>query len=186
MLTSLLIAGFGGQGILVTGQVIATACMLDGKNVTYMPAYGAEVRGGTVHVTLVVADRRISSPYVPGPDAAIVMNRPSLDRFEPTLQPQAWLVTNTSLVDRAPRREDLRVVPVPASDIADELGNPRVITLVALGAYVAASQITSIDSLLQALRRVLPKERHGLLPLNQQALERGAACFRSLDAAGVR
>ena len=186
MLTSLLIAGFGGQGILVTGQVIATACMLDGKNVTYMPAYGAEVRGGTVHVTVVIADRRISSPYILSPDAAIIMNRPSLDRFEPVLQPKGLLVSNTSLVDRAPRRDDLRVVPLAANDIANELGNPRVVTLVALGACVAASQITSIDSLLQALRRVLPKERHGLLPLNQQALERGAACFRSLDTAGVR
>jgi len=184
--TSLLIAGFGGQGILVTGQVIATACMLDGKEVTYMPAYGAEVRGGTVHVTIVIADRRISSPYVPAPDAAIVMNRPSLDRFEPALQPGGLLVSNTSLVDRAPRRDDLRVVPLAANDIASELGNPRVVALVALGAYVAAAGVTWLDSLLQALRRVLPKERHGLLPLNQQALERGMACFRSAQAAGVR
>ncbi len=184
MQTSLLIAGFGGQGILVTGQVIATACMLDGKKVTYMPAYGAEVRGGTVHVTIVMSDHRISSPYVPNPDAAVVMNRPSLDRFEPLLQSNGLLVCNTSLIDRAPRREDLRVVQLAANDISNELGNPRVIGLVALGAYVAASEVTTLDALLEALRRVLPPERHGLIPINKQALERGMACFRDV-AAGV-
>lgn len=186
MYTSLQIAGFGGQGILVTGQVLATACMLDGKNVTYMPAYGAEVRGGTVHVTIVVSDRRISSPFVPNPEASIIMNRPSLDRFEPLLQPQGLLVVNTSLVDRAPRRDDLRVVPLAANDIANELGNPRVVGLVALGAYVAASEVTSIDSLLDALRKVLPPERHGLIPLNKQALERGMQCFRESGAVVAR
>lgn len=186
MQTSLLIAGFGGQGILVTGQVIATACMLDGKKVTYMPAYGAEVRGGTVHVSIVISDQRISSPYVPNPDAAIVMNRPSLDRFEPLLQSGGLLVSNTSLVDRAPRRADLRYVPLAANEISNELGNPRVIGLVALGAYVAASEITTIDSMMNALRKVLPPGRHNLLPLNKQAMERGMACFREVSAAGVR
>lgn len=183
MHTSLLIAGFGGQGILVAGQVLATACLLDGKNVTYMPAYGAEVRGGTVHVTIVISDNPINSPYVPNPEAAVVMNRPSLDRFEQALMPGGVLVCNTSLVDRPVRRPDLRVIPLPANDISDELGNPRGIGLVALGAYIEASGVTSLDSMLSALRKVLPPARHNLIPLNKLSIERGMACSRAVSAA---
>jgi 2-oxoglutarate ferredoxin oxidoreductase subunit gamma len=178
MQTDLLLAGHGGQGILVTGQVIANAAMLDGKEVTYMPAYGGEVRGGTVHVTVVASDRRISSPFVPNPAAAVIMNRPSLDRFEPALAPGALLVYNTTLIDREPQRNDLRLVPIPANDIADAVNMPRAVTLVALGAYAAATGSVDLDLLMAALAKVLSPERHNLLPANRTAIEQGMFHYR--------
>jgi len=178
MYTDLLIAGFGGQGIQVTGQILVTAAMFDGKEVTFMPAYGAEVRGGTSHVTVVISDRYISSPLIPDPEAAIIMNRPSLDRYEGALKSQGLLIANSSLIDREIVREDLRLATIPATEIANELGNPRVVTMVALGAYVAATEITTLDSLRKAILTVLPPERHHLEAVNCQALERGMAHYR--------
>ena len=179
MQRDLLLAGHGGQGILVTGQVVANAAMLDGQRVTYMPAYGGEVRGGTVHVTVVSSDERISSPFVPHPTAAVIMNRPSLDRFEPLLAPGALLVYNTSLIDREPARQDLRLVPVPANEISDAVGMSRAVTLVALGAYAAATGSVDLDLLMAALARVLSPERHNLLPANRTAIEEGMAHYRA-------
>lgn len=179
MQRDILLAGHGGQGILVTGQVVANAAMLDGKQVTYMPAYGGEVRGGTVHVTVISSDGLISSPSVPHPSSAVIMNRPSLDRFEPLLAPGALLVYNTSLIDRQPERQDLRLVPIPASDISSDVGMPRAVTLIALGAYAAATGSADLDLLMAALACVLSPERHHLLPANRTAIEHGMAHYHS-------
>lgn len=174
-MTEIIIAGFGGQGVLVMGQLLANAAMLEGKAVSWYPSYGPEQRGGTCNCSVVVSETEIGSPIVSEPDAAIVMNRPSLDRFEPLIKPGGILVYNTTLIDREPRRSDIRVVGIPANAIADELGNSRIANMVALGAFLKISGLVSPDSISESLAKVLSERHHGLIPLNMQALEKGRA-----------
>lgn len=178
METSVVIAGFGGQGILVTGQLLSYGAILEGRNVTFWPAYGAETRGGTVHCTVIISDEEIGSPLAPNPDAGIIMNRPSLDRYEAQLKAGGLLVYNSSLIDRQPQRQGLHVLSVPATEHASEMGNVLVASLVALGAYLSATEVLKLASVKAALRKVLPQRRHHLLGLNEQALEDGIAMYQ--------
>lgn len=174
-MTEIIIAGFGGQGVLVMGQLLAYAGMLESKEVTWYPSYGPEQRGGTCNCSVAISEREIGSPIVVEPDAAIIMNRPSLDRFEPMLKPGGILVYNSTLIDRELERTDLRVIPVPANEVADELGNTRIANMVALGAFLEAAKVVSPKSIVESLSHVLSERHHGLIPLNVQALERGRA-----------
>lgn len=174
-MTEIIIAGFGGQGVLVMGQLLANAGMLEGKEVSWYPSYGPEQRGGTCHCSVVISSEEIGSPIVSEPDAAIIMNRPSLDRFEHTVKPGGILVYNTTLIDRAPERTDIKAIGVPATNIADELGNSRIANMVALGAFLQASGVVSAESIERSLAKVLSERHHHLIPLNMQALERGRA-----------
>jgi 2-oxoglutarate ferredoxin oxidoreductase subunit gamma len=167
-------AGFGGQGIMLLGKLIASAGMLDGRQVTYIPSYGAEVRGGTAHCKVIVSDDEIASPVVSTPDTALVMNGPSLLKFEPQVRPGGLLVVNTSLMSGRPSRTDLDVVLVPATESADALGSIQVANMVMLGAYLARKPVVSVETIIEVLRRVLPKRRQHLIGLNEQALARGA------------
>ncbi|TAK36717.1 MAG: 2-oxoacid:ferredoxin oxidoreductase subunit gamma [Chloroflexota bacterium] len=177
METSVVIAGFGGQGILVAGQLLSYGAIIEGRNVTFWPAYGAETRGGTVHCTVTLSDEEIGSPIVPNPDAAIIMNRPSLDRYEPQLKSGGLLVYNSSMIDRQPQRQDLHLLSVPATEQASEMGSLLVATLVAVGAYLAAAKVLNPASVKSALRKVIPEGRHHLLGMNEQALDRGIAIY---------
>mgnify|MGYP000868144961 CR=1 FL=1 len=174
-MTEIIIAGFGGQGVLVMGQLLAYAGMLEGKEVSWYPSYGPEQRGGTCNCSVVISEEEIGSPIVSEPDAAIVMNRPSLDRFEPLIRPGGLLVCNSTLIDREPQRKDIRVINVPATAIADELGNARTANMVALGVFLRAHSVVSLDSIARSLEKVLSRRHHHLIPLNMQALERGRA-----------
>jgi 2-oxoglutarate ferredoxin oxidoreductase subunit gamma len=171
--SEVIIAGFGGQGVLLTGQLIAYAGMLEGKAVTWLPSYGPEIRGGTCHVITIVSDKRIGSPSVIQATAVLVMNRPSLDKFESRVQPGGILLINSSLTDRLPERQDIKIIAIPATEMAHELGNSRVANLVMLGAYLDATHVVGMASMLQALQEFLPEDKHHLLPLNQKALEAG-------------
>ncbi|OGW14676.1 MAG: 2-oxoacid:ferredoxin oxidoreductase subunit gamma [Nitrospinae bacterium RIFCSPLOWO2_12_FULL_45_22] len=173
MQREVIIAGFGGQGVLLIGQLIAYSGMLEGKAVTWLPSYGPEIRGGTCHVIVIVSDRRIGSPYVTQPAAIIVMNRPSLDKFEDRLNSGGILLINSSLTDRLPERKDIRVIAIPATDLAHKLGNSRVANLVMLGGYLGATEVVGLPTMLQALQEVFPEDKHHLLPLNKKALEVG-------------
>ena len=173
MLESVIIAGFGGQGILFAGQVLAYAGMYDGNEVVWMPSYGPEMRGGTANCTVVVSSDRIRSPLVPNPLGVIAMNRPSFDRFEPDVRPGGVLIVNSSLIDAKSSRTDIRVFEVPANHIAEELGSAKVANLVALGAYVAATRAASLDSISKAVDKVVPDERAALRALNATAFRRG-------------
>ena len=173
MLESVIIAGFGGQGILFAGQVLAYAGMYDGNEVVWMPSYGPEMRGGTANCTVVVSSERIRSPLVPNPLGVIAMNRPSFDRFEPDVRPGGVLIVNSSLIDAKSSRTDIRVFEVPANHIAEELGSAKVANLVALGAYVAATRAASLDSISKAVDKVVPEERAALRALNATAFQRG-------------
>lgn len=176
-------AGFGGQGIMLLGKLIASAGMLEGRHVTYIPSYGAEVRGGTAHCKVIVSDDEIASPMVSTPDTALVMNGPSLTKFEPPLRAGGLLVVNTSLVLAAPTRTDIEVVLVPATESADELGAIQAANMIMLGAYLARRPIVSPKTIVKVLRRILPKRRQHLIGINEDALERGAELGRQASAA---
>lgn len=174
MAEELTIAGFGGQGVMVIGQLLSYAGMHEGKNVSWIPAYGPEMRGGTANCSVVISAEPIGSPIVTEPTTAIVMNRPSMDRFEPMLRPGGLLIYNSSLIDRKPERTDIRVIAVPAVDIARELGSDRVANMCVLGAYLAATHVVASESVAECLKEVLPARRHNLIPLNIEAINRGA------------
>lgn len=174
MAYDLILAGFGGQGILSAGQLLAYAAMAEGKKVSWMPAYGPEQRGGTANCSVVITDgAEVGSPIVAEPTAAVVMNGPSLDKFEPLVRPGGVLVINTSLCSRSAQRTDIRVVNVPATRLATELGNARVVTLICLGALIEMTGCVRIDSVVESLKKVLPEHHHKLIPVNQKALALG-------------
>ena len=177
----LVIAGFGGQGVLFAGQLLAHAALDAGLQTTWMPSYGPEMRGGTANCTVVVADGPIGSPVVSRPQAVIALNLPSLDRYEPLVAQGGLLVVNTSLVDRAVARSDLDVVAIPADDVAAELGHPKLTNVVLLGALLArhpglrALPALDLDRVAATLEHVLPERHRRLLGANRAALTRGAA-----------
>jgi 2-oxoglutarate ferredoxin oxidoreductase subunit gamma len=174
MQTEIMIAGFGGQGVLFAGQLLAYTAMDEGKQVTWIPSYGPEMRGGTANCTVVIADEEIGSPMVRHPQAVVAMNRPSLDKYEHVIQAGGVLVINSSMVDRAVERSDVRVVLLPASEIAEELGDRRMSNMVLLGGLLANLPVLSLDALRRSLHAHLPVRHHRLLPLNVQAMQRGA------------
>ncbi|NLJ33663.1 MAG: 2-oxoacid:ferredoxin oxidoreductase subunit gamma [Firmicutes bacterium] len=169
-----IVAGFGGQGVLLLGQVLAYAGMVEGKEVSWLPSYGPEMRGGTANCTVVLSDTEIGSPVVSQPSCVIALNLPSMEKFEPMLKPGGRLIINTSLIDKKAERADIEVVEVPATEIANELGSGRVANMVALGAFVQQTKAVDFTTLEEALKKVLPQRRHELIPLNLQAIQRGA------------
>ena len=170
-----IIAGFGGQGIILAGRLLAQTAMKAGKEVTFMPAYGAEVRGGTSNCTVIIADEPIASPIVSKPSSLIVMNKASLNKFAPRLNDGGLLVMNSSLIDEKPQLGDtIDVLAVPANDLAVELGNVKAANMVALGAYLQRRGIFDADAAADCLADVLAKRYHKTLPVNTKALHRGA------------
>jgi 2-oxoglutarate ferredoxin oxidoreductase subunit gamma len=174
MQTEIIVAGFGGQGVLFTGQLLAYAGMDEGKNVTWIPSYGPEMRGGTANCTVVVSDEEIGSPSVRNPAAVIVMNRPSLDKYEELVKIDGVLVINTSMVDRKTTRKDIKVVEVDANAIAEKLGDKRMTNMVLMGALLANLPVLPIQSIEKALKGHLPARHQKLLPQNYLALREGA------------
>ena len=175
MTLDVIMAGFGGQGVMLMGQLLTYAGMVLGKQVSWMPSYGPEMRGGTANCTVIVSDEEIGSPVVTRPDVVIALNLPSLDKFEEVVEVGGVLIYNSSLIKRRPPRTDIRVIEIAANDIAAELGNPRVANMVALGALLEATRVVSDESMEQALRKALPAHRQDMLPLNMQAISRGRA-----------
>jgi 2-oxoglutarate ferredoxin oxidoreductase subunit gamma len=172
MQNDVIIAGFGGQGVLLVGKMLAYAGMADGKEVSWLPSYGPEMRGGTCNCTVVISDKPVGSPVVERPRAAIVLNLPSLDKFEPMVKPGGLLVINSSLINRGARRDDLRVVTVPANEIANGLGSARAANMVALGAFLGATRAVSLDAV-DALIRDTFAGKPKVIEVNLAALRRG-------------
>jgi 2-oxoglutarate ferredoxin oxidoreductase subunit gamma len=175
MQEEIIISGFGGQGALFAGQLLAYAAMDNGYHVTWIPSYGPEMRGGKARCTVVISDEEIGSPLVRRPSSAVVLNIPSMEAFEPAVKPGGVLIVNSSLIPQKSERDDIRVFYVPATDIASGLGNVRLANVVCLGALVKATGMLSIAAIRQALEQHLPERHRALLPLNSQALELGAA-----------
>jgi 2-oxoglutarate ferredoxin oxidoreductase subunit gamma len=174
MQKEVIISGFGGQGALFAGQLLAYTALEQGLHVSWFPSYGPEMRGGTAHCTIIISDEEIGSPVVKNPTGVIVMNIPSLDRYEQLVESGGFLVVNTSLVDRNPGREDIEVILVPAIDIAEELGDKRMANLVLLGALMDRMGPLSIDQIGESLDRHIPEHRRNLLGANLKALAKGA------------
>lgn len=175
MQTEIITAGFGGQGVLFTGQLLTYAAMDEGREVTWIPSYGPEMRGGTANCTVVISDEEIGSPMVSDPQAVIAMNLPSLDKYEGKVRPGGVLVVNESMVDRAVARQDIKVVMVKANEIAEELGDKRMMNMVLLGALIANLPVIPLQAIEKALAGHLPERHHKMLPKNYEALKRGAA-----------
>ncbi len=167
-------SGFGGQGVLMMGYVFATAAMNDGKEITYLPAYGAEMRGGTANCTVAVSDEEIFSPVASSPDYAVIMNNPSMIKYEGMIKPGGTIFINSSLVSKEPSRDDIAVVKVPANDMAKKLKNERISNMIMLGAFVEKTKATSLDSIMNALAENIKGKKASLLKLNRKGLDKGA------------
>lgn len=173
MQKEIIISGFGGQGVLFAGQVIAYAAMDLGQEVTWIPSYGPEMRGGTANCTVVIADEEIGSPLVKHPPYVIALNLPSFDKYEPIMQTGGCLIVNQSMVDRGPERNDIRIILVPANEIAEQIGDKKLTNMVTVGALMANIPEISLEALEAALKGHLPTRHQHLLPKNYQALRRG-------------
>ena len=178
---TLIIAGFGGQGVLVIGNLLAYAAMKEGRHVSYLPFYGVEMRGGTADCTIVISSREIGSPVVGQAHSVIAMNQSSLLKYEQRLQGQGLLLVNSSLIDpKEASRKDIRLLPVPANDLAKESGNPKLANMVALGAFIEKTKLVQMTSLFESFEKVLDQRYHHLIPSNVKAIQRGAAFAQAL------
>ena len=173
MQKEIIISGFGGQGVLFAGQVIAYAAMDMGQEVTWIPSYGPEMRGGTANCTVVIADEEIGSPLVKHPPYVIALNLPSLDKYEPIMQAGGYLVANQSMINHVPQRDDIHVILVPANEIAEQIGDKKLTNMVTVGALLAAIPEIPLEALEAALKGHLPQRHQHLLPKNYEALRRG-------------
>jgi 2-oxoglutarate ferredoxin oxidoreductase subunit gamma len=182
MQKEIIIAGFGGQGVLFSGQVVAYAAMDVGKEVTWIPSYGPEMRGGTANCTVVIADEEIGSPLVKNPPLGIALNLPSFDKCEETLASGGTLIVNQSMVDRAAKRTDLDVIMVPCNDIAEEIGDKKLVNMVAIGALLTVLPEITVQDVEKALEGHLPARHKHLLPKNYEALKRGYEAAQKVPA----
>jgi len=173
MQKEIIIAGFGGQGVLFGGQVLAYAAMDTGKDGTWIPSYGTEMRGGTANCTIVIADDEIGSPLVKNPPLAIALNLPSFDKYEEVLAQGGTLIVNQSMVDRGAKRMNINVIFVRCNEIAEEIGDKKLMNMVAIGALLTALPEISVKDIEKALEAHLPARHKHLLPKNYEALKRG-------------
>ena len=174
----LIIAGFGGQGVMAMGQLLTYSGMVEGRNVSWLPSYGPEMRGGTANCNVTISSEPVGSPVVVEATTAIVLNQPSLEKFEDSVVPGGNLMINSSLIKKESRRDDINVYYIPANDIANEIGNSRIANMVMLGAYLEITGALEIDSIYEAFGKVFGETKAHLLPVNKDALQRGAEAVR--------
>lgn len=174
MQNEIIISGFGGQGVLFAGQLLSYTAMDQNLNVTWFPSYGPEMRGGTANCTVIIADQEIGAPVVRNPQAAIAMNLPSLNKYEQMIKPGGVLIVNTSMVDHAVTRKDIRVVALPATEIAESLGNKKFTNMVLIGALLANLPVFPLEAIERSLEEHMPARHKKLLADNIKALQEGA------------
>ena len=175
MKKEIIISGFGGQGVLSMGKILAYSALMDGKEVTWMPAYGPEQRGGTANVTVIVSDERISSPILSKFDIAVVLNQPSLEKFEPKLKSGGILIYDSYGIINPPTRNDITVYRINAMDKAAEMKNGKVFNMIVLGGLLKVAPVVSDKGVEKALFKTLPERHHSLIPLNMEALQQGGS-----------
>jgi 2-oxoglutarate ferredoxin oxidoreductase subunit gamma len=180
---SIIISGFGGQGTLFAGQLLAYAALDNGYEVTWIPSYGPEMRGGTAHCTIIISESEIGSPVTRSPYAVIGLNLPSVDKYEPVIPPGGILIANQSLMNRELVRSDINGVLIPASEIAEQLGNKQMTNMVAVGALLAHLPVLSVEALEQALKNHLPARKQQWLPANVAAIRKGFEFTQQVVAA---
>lgn len=174
MYQGVIMSGFGGQGVVSAGILLAYAGMVDGKHVTFFPAYGAEMRGGTANCSVVVSSEEVASPVVSSPDSVIAMNEPSLLKFEPALKPEGLLLINKSLVASRPQRADVNAVTIDANKLAEEIGTVKCANMVMLGALLNRTQAVSLESVIKTLPKVFRRAKKEMIDINVEALKKGA------------
>ena len=165
----ILFAGFGGQGVLSMGKFLTYAAMGAGKNVSWLPSYGAEMRGGTANCLVTIAEEEISSPLTDNPSMAIIMNRPSMDRFEEKVKPQGTLIINSSMVDRPPRRNDLSIYKLPVNQIADDMGNSGAANMILLGACLQKTNVVPVEQALELFEVIFKGKKESVIKRNREA-----------------
>ena len=173
MKKEIIISGFGGQGVLSLGKILAYSGLMEDKEVTWMPAYGPEQRGGTANVTVIVSDERISSPILSKYDIAIVLNQPSLEKFEPKLKPGGILIYDSYGILNPPTRQDIHVYKIDAMDKAAEMKNGKIFNMIVLGGLLKVSPVVGTGGVEKALKKTLPERHHNLIPANEAALRKG-------------
>jgi 2-oxoglutarate ferredoxin oxidoreductase subunit gamma len=178
MQKSIIISGFGGQGTLFAGQALAYAALDAGRNVTWIPSYGPEMRGGTAHCTVIISDEEIGSPLVRKPDIVLAMNLPSLDKYEALINPKGVLIANSSLINRGIDRQDLSSVFIPANEVAEEIGDRRLANMVMMGGMLELVPILTLEQIKEALNNHIPERHRKTLPMNFEAIEQGAKLAR--------
>lgn len=178
MTREIIIAGFGGQGVMAIGKMMVEAGMAEGQYVSWLPSYGPEMRGGTANCSVVLSDKPVGSPVVLNPGTLIAMNTPSLTKFEKEVLPNGIILVNSSIVTQPATRTDVQFYPVPCAEVATELGNPKVGNMVMLGAYVKACGAVKIETVHEMLKHVFHGPKEKLMAINLKALELGAACIK--------
>ncbi|SDF56622.1 2-oxoacid:acceptor oxidoreductase family protein [Sporomusa acidovorans] len=173
----MIMAGFGGQGVLLMGQILTYAGMLEGKRVSWIPSYGPEMRGGTANCSVIITEGATGSPMVEEPTAAVVLNLPSLDKFEPAIRENGVLIVNSSLIDKEVKRQDIKVYRVPVNDIASELGNIKMANMVALGALIAATGAVEMEMLFTAFAKKFAAKPQ-VIEANKKAIKHGYECVK--------
>lgn len=173
MTEEIIIAGFGGQGVLSMGKILAYSGIMQDKEVSWMPSYGPEMRGGTANVTVIISDERISSPVLNSFDSAIILNQQSMDKFEPLIKPGGTLVYDPSGITHPPTRKDISVYRIEGARLAAESGNPKIFNMVILGGFLKVKPIIKLDNLEKGLEKSLPARHHSLIPMNIQAVQTG-------------
>lgn len=173
MKEEIILAGFGGQGVMLAGMLLTYAGMLDNMEVSWLPSYGPEMRGGTANCHVIISDKPISSPVIIFANSVIVMNKPSLDKYESQVVPGGILLVNSSLIEKKVERNDIRILYIPAIEIAKELGNSKTANMVMLGAFLRVKNILSRQTFLKALEAVVGTKNSKLVPMNMLAFEKG-------------
>lgn len=173
MKEEIIISGFGGQGVLSMGKILAYAGIMEGKEVSWMPSYGPEQRGGTANVTVIISDKRIASPILCQYDTAIVLNQPSLERFEPMVKPGGTLIYDPYSLVEKPKRTDIAVYSIGAMEEAARMHNAKVFNMLLLGALIKVRPVVSVKDVVNGLRKALPPRHHDLIPQNEAAIWRG-------------
>ncbi len=173
MKEEIIIAGFGGQGVLSMGKILAYSSVMQGDEVSWMPSYGPEMRGGTANVTVILSSQRISSPVIQNYDTLIALNQQSLDKFEQTLKPGGVLLYDPNGITRRPERTDIEIHTIAATEIAAQIGNAKVFNMIVLGAYLKLKPVVEMSNVIEGLKKSLPERAHALIPMNEQAITAG-------------
>ncbi len=173
MTEEIIIAGFGGQGVLSMGKIIAYSAVLQGKEVTWMPSYGPEMRGGTANVNVIISDEKISSPILNECDTAIILNQQSMDKFESVVKPGGLLLYDINGITGHPKRNDLNIYSLDALTEAGKIGSSKIFNMVVLGAYIKVKSIIAFETAVEGLKKSLPERYHKLIPLNEKAIKKG-------------
>jgi 2-oxoglutarate ferredoxin oxidoreductase subunit gamma len=178
MTEEIIIAGFGGQGVLSMGKILAYSGIMQEQEVSWMPSYGPEMRGGTANVTVILSDDRVSSPVLQSYDTAILLNQQSVDKFEPMVKPGGLLIYDPHGITRHPEREDIRIFLVEAAEEAVRMKSPISFNMVVLGAYIKVNPVVDVENVIKGLRKSLPERHHHLIPKNEEAIRRGMEIVR--------